>query len=305
MKKLIQNSLEEIKQIIEINLFGKKINVSVSRILFWTIVFSFLIRFAMIDFLGYSRIMFGDEISYLCCAQNVITEMTMKINGNHTASLSPVIVILNILPSLIFDDLASVRFFSIFFSSILSIVLFYYLSRCFFQPKESLISTILFSLYFPIAFASVINMPQTHGVLWVMLLLILFYKKDKIDVTSAKAFLFGMYFGLSALLITMLTVFGLIPMFMIVRGKKRLLFFILGFMIFLSPWVIRNYITFRKPILLTTNMWMNIWSGNCQHSTALNGAYPLYRTTEGRSILKLDEFEQIKEFKKRDLCKTP
>lgn len=138
--------------------------------------------------------------------------------------------------------------------------------------ESGLMAAILWSLYPPFVYYSAYAMTETaHFALLII---------SSMFVLSAgrgesKGFLAGIVTG--AFFLIRATALFLVPLQLVYlawrRRWKSLLFLSAGFVVAVSPWVVRNWISLGEPVLMPTKGSLNMWMRNNPEVLALEGIF--------------------------------
>ena len=231
-------------------------------ILFFSALF---IRIAFILTLK-NQFYFDDEYEYFKMVENFLSGKGLIVSENLKAFRPPLYpLILSILYLLKFN-LFGIRIFQAVLSS-LTVVFIYLLGKEVFDEKTGFFSSLVSSFYPFFIFYTGFLLTET---LFVFLTVITFFYLvricEKDGNLSLKA---GILIGLTSLTRPNIQLFLPISIFQILSLKdkcKKILLFIAGFCLTLSPWVIRNYKIFHKFIPGTTMGGWVFWEGNNPYS---------------------------------------
>ena len=150
----------------------------------------------------------------------------------------------------------------------LSCVLIYAISVQIFDPKTGLLAATLFSLDYMSVRQTVALLPE---VVFVFFILASFYGlfKGVKEKSLLWLFLSGIFAGLSVLSKDSLLFYFPILVFWLwlwkggmKPGLLRGLVFVLGFISVITPWVARNCLLYRKPVLITVSSGHSFYLGN-------------------------------------------
>jgi 4-amino-4-deoxy-L-arabinose transferase-like glycosyltransferase len=152
--------------------------------------------------------------------------------------------------------------------SLLIILLTYFIAKIFLSKRISLLATFLVAIWPPLIGYCGEIMTETFFIF--LFLIFLYFLLKGIKLNSKKIiFLAGIFLGLSTLthFITFLLPFFLLFLFFLIfrSWKKSFVFFgliLIGFSLFIFPWIIRNYIIFDTFVLGRTGIADVYWMGS-------------------------------------------
>ena len=136
--------------------------------------------------------------------------------------------------------------------------------------ESGLMAAVLWSLYPPFVYYSAYAMTETAHISMLMI--------SSMFVLSAgrgrsKGFLAGVATG--AFFLIRATALFLLPLQLLYlawrKNWKALLFIAGGFVVAVSPWVVRNWVSLGEPVLMPTKGSLNLWMRNNPEALALEG----------------------------------
>ncbi len=179
------------------------------------------------------------------------------------------------------NDMFLIAFFNLLLN-IGSIILIYFISLEMFKNKRiSFLSSLLFAIYFSNVYFIRTALTEIPAIFFMLLSMFIFLKAFKKD----KAFLYMLFIIIYAITIMFrpaLAPLLLIGFFIIWKkyglksGTKRLMYFSVGFILIILPWIIRNYLLFHQLFIFSSH------GGN----PFLSGTYPFYMDDFDSVILK-------------------
>ncbi|MBI1826204.1 MAG: hypothetical protein HY287_10395 [Planctomycetes bacterium] len=131
------------------------------------------------------------------------------------------------------------------------------------------------------------------------------------DVRARLFFAFGLILGITAILSPSLTIayplLVLRPAFVQHRRDFRKVLratsaAVLGWMLAVSPWCIRDFVTFGRTIYVRTNFWHEVWLGTCPEAdnarnTVFNERFAMRSTAERERLIKMGELAYLDDCK--------
>jgi 4-amino-4-deoxy-L-arabinose transferase-like glycosyltransferase len=183
------------------------------------------------------------------------------------------------------------RLFMIFVSSITVLLLYFFLAlRIEASKKVSFISSFAFALYPPSIYYASELLTENIATPLIIIILSMFYKNIKRGQKLSSFFFIGIMFSILSLSRSSLT---LLPFFLIllnlilsllfkktipeknILSSRSLFVLMLGFILGLSPWTIRNYDIHKSfiPTTTQTGMVLYITNGNLDSPDIQNGGY--------------------------------
>ena len=188
-------------------------------------------------------------------------------------------------------------------------ILVYVLALKILGQKEAIISSLLFSVYPPLAYLPV----EVHSISFYICLSLLFlvYAYNSAHSPSPSNYVvMGVAGGMLAL-IRSEALFLVLIAYIAVRAfypqSKSPWFFLslVAVVLCVTPWIVRNYIVFRRPVL-TTTVWFNLWRGQGESSSGaayhLDGT-PVWWTQEIREDVRSLPWSQDYELNVEDIYK--
>lgn len=148
----------------------------------------------------------------------------------------------------------------------------YYIGRHLGGRKTGIIAAILYAVFPEVAVTPTKLISEPLFVPLVMLGLYLYLRfSEKLKSSNAIAgfFALGLLMGFASLIKTTgsLIVMSFFLSLVLIRvNRKRhytaAIVLAVGFFLAISPWLIRNYIVFKKPLMMASNFGYNLWRGN-------------------------------------------
>jgi len=146
----------------------------------------------------------------------------------------------------------------------ISVVIFYKLNKLFFSQKISLYSSLLFS-FFPLYLYASAQISSISLTIFLAIYFYYFFFKIKKDKEYINILLYSLIGGLLILVrrefIAIIILSSFYLFFFCKIPLKKVLFIILVTSLTVSPYLIRNYITFEK-IIIHSGFGYNLWQGN-------------------------------------------
>jgi 4-amino-4-deoxy-L-arabinose transferase-like glycosyltransferase len=153
-----------------------------------------------------------------------------------------------------------------------SIILLFFISLQLFKNKKiSFIASLLFATYFSNVYFIRAALTEVPAIFFMLLSIFIFIKAIKKD-KPLLYMLFSIIYAITIMFRPALAPLLLIGFFIIWKkfglksGTKRLLYFGVGFVLIILPWIIRNYLLFNQLFIFSSH------SGN----PFLGGTYPFY-----------------------------
>jgi len=148
--------------------------------------------------------------------------------------------------------------------SSISVIVFYKINKLFFSEKLSFYSSLVFS-FFPLYLYSCTQTSSISLTIFISIFLYYFFFKIKYKQKYSDIFFFGLLCGLAILVrreFIAIIIFSLIYLFVFYKIPfKKIILVIIIATTTLSPYLIRNYITFDK-VVLNLGFGYNLWEGN-------------------------------------------
>ncbi len=261
---------------------------------------AFVVRILPLFMLDPAKFSFGDQRVYLEVAVKLF-KSGFLYEGNPTAMFPPVYPIFIALVSVLSRDPMAVRLAQIIIASLLVFPI-YKLSLRFSSRKGAMLAVFFYALYIPAASMPVFIYPQMLASVWAIGFLAFNLSLSGRPFRWFRDLLYGAYIAIGGLLVTMMLPLAFLPtIFLLKKDLRRWFLVAAGFLVILSPWAVRNYAVFNKPVLFSSTGGKNLWAGNCQWATSNSGSNPIYRTEEGVEILSKGEIDGEAEFKARAL----
>ena len=148
----------------------------------------------------------------------------------------------------------------------------YYIGRHLGDRKAGIIAAIFYAIFPEVAVTPTKLISEPLFVPFIMLgfyLFLHFKEKLKYQHTAVGFFSLGLLMGIASLIKTTgsLIVLAFFLSLILVRRSRKSHFIAalilgMGFFLALSPWLIRNYIVFKKPVMIASNFGYNLWRGN-------------------------------------------
>ncbi len=235
----------------------KKLALIILSAIFWITAIAYSI------YLG-DNLRFPDEIKYFhVYGQNIATLNIYSADGiNPTAYTPPLYPLIIGFLIMVGSGIIGARLLNFLALFLILIVIYKFLDKQ--SYKYSPITSVFLIIGYPVLFYTAGTLyPQTIGSLF-LLLAVYFYWEPLFSVK--KIVLTGIFLGLAILTIpTFVFVLPFMIIFAFLLHKKILTKMVLlaGITILtISPWVIRNYITFDRFVLFSTNFGINFLLGN-------------------------------------------
>ncbi|MCD6125139.1 glycosyltransferase family 39 protein [bacterium] len=227
------------------------------KILILALVLGLLIRFAALWLLDAKNFLYNDERFYFQLAKSLSAGMGLFIVNHFTARVTPMYPLFLSIPLHFCWSLTCARVFQIFFI-LPGVLLIYRLSKVIFHSeKVAAWTALVYSVYPPIVYISLLLYPQ-----FILSLIILLVLNLVIDAyrTHRENFwqylLFGIIFGVGVLTVPTFIAFFIVSFaflfFRVANRAKFALWVVLGFLLVWGPWVVRNYNRFGVFIPLST-----------------------------------------------------
>lgn len=143
------------------------------------------------------------------------------------------------------------------------VIVLYWLTERIFSKQVAVIAGYICAIYPPFLFTNTDFGPATLYMTLVGLLLLIVINIKMID-SKILYFLGGIIGGLVSLTRGegIIIVIGYAIWLLFTAKSRRILLFIITLIIFISPWFIRNYISLKGFIPVTTSSGLNFWRGN-------------------------------------------
>ena len=258
--------------------------------LFWRIFFCFFFKE---NILYIQTNIFGDTQDYIKIAQNFLSGKGLISSPDRIAYRPPLYPLsLSGIYYLFGNGYWPIRIVQAILDA-LTCIMVYFLGKNILNKRTGVIASLICTIYPFFIFFTGFELTET---LFIFLLILTFLSLIKTSESfSRKYFVWdGILLGLSALcrpLIAGFAPFVLMGLALNLRPNKKEILTNLGivvlfFLLTLSPWVIRNFLHFKKFVPLTTYSGQVIWEGNNPLSTGGPcGYWP-------KGIEKLSEIEQ-------------
>lgn len=242
--------------------FSETIKEKEHCLLFGLLVFSLLIGLCYSFYLS-DTIRFSDELDYIKISRNLASHKLYSIDGiRPTAFRAPGYPLIISIFTLFNLPISFIRFINFVFLALTSFVLFK-LIKDYHNTSSAFIALIMIYLYPIFFFTAGTLYPQIIGS-FLMVLVIYFILKGNLFSIVLSGSIYGY------LILTVPAFLLNLPVFVIavcVFCKRLMAFCSLIFLgmalLIISPWIIRNYFLFHKPIL-TSHTGLTFLYGNCE-----------------------------------------
>lgn len=249
-----------------------------------------------------------DTYEYGAIAQNIIEGKGYTLfyndNGNlgfvykadaktYKSAWMPPLYVYFLVPFYLFDS-EIIRLFMVFLSqSIISLgasIFIYRLTKKYFNLLTALIATGIYGFMPEFIFAASTIGPTI--IFHFLIVLLIYYLSELTQKSRTKQLIFiGVVSGILLLLRSEILLFiFLIIIFLIIRKKIREVILISSLIIIiLLPWQIRNFLTFDRVVLVTTNAGFNLYRGH--NPFQLGDWRDKYTQEKVKKLIKYDDYE--------------
>jgi len=151
--------------------------------------------------------------------------------------------------------------------SLALVLLLYLIGKQLFDSKVGSLAAFIAALYPFFIYYTGYAMTETLNITLISLLVYLFYKTARCE-SEVLPFLLGSVLALTSLMRAMMFAFFFVIIILLLieysskNRMRRIVIFILGFTLFFSPWVIRNYLVHKELVILPTTGGATLWMRN-------------------------------------------
>lgn len=257
------------------------INKSIIAVFFIALLLRLVFLITYQDGLGLqSKIMTADAKIYIGLANNILEGKGYSADGiNATAERVPLYSIF--LATLFFfsqDNYFLVRIIQSILGALICVII-YLIGKNLFSNKIGIIAAVICAFYYPFIQMSAYLVTETLSIF--LILLSLWWLLRLKEYNPAWYFVVGGVL-LSVAGLSRSTFFGFYPLLLIILtftfaskkvGLKISLFILLGIIITISPWVVRNYLHFHKFIPISTRSGFILYQGNNTNAKGSSGGW--------------------------------
>jgi len=247
-------------------------NIHIKRLspIFMIVLAAFSIRLIVVLLL--SPPLLSDEIDYYHLGQSIVNENSFSLDGIPTASRAPgyPIIIASII-SLFGNSIGAMRVFQALVDSVTCFLVFT-ICRNSFSLKTAYLATIVYALFPGSMFYILFLMTETifTGVLMIAIFLA---SSRRLQDSTILRLLLGAVLGILTLIKPNAAILFLIFLAWewfrsrsVISTLRKYLLVCIGFVLLISPWIIRNKIQFDR-LSLTSNGGVNFWIGHNEQAT--------------------------------------
>lgn len=271
------------------------------KIVFFVFIFGFVLRIGFAFYLE-NRFYFDDEYEYWKMVENFISGKGLMVAESLKAYRPPLYPLFLAILVKMGSGIIGIRISQAFISA-LTCVFIYFLGKEIFDKKVAIMSSFLSSFYPFFIFYSGFLLTETLFIFLVVLSIYTFIKLFQPETLPFYGLATGAVTAFSGLCRPTMELFFPFCLIFVMLAKdnslqkriKKVLFACTGFVLVLTPWIVRNYIVLGKFIPGTTMGGGVFWEGN---NPCSEGGPCRYFPEE---IAKLPEIERDKAYYKKTI----
>jgi len=241
------------------------------KIVFIFFLLAFIIRIIFVFSLK-TKFYFDDEYEYWKIVNNFITGKGLIVSETLKAYRPPLYPLFLVLFAKLNTGITGIRIVQALLSSV-SCIFIYFLARKVFNEKIAIFSLAISSVYPFFIFYSGFLLTETLFIFLVICCIYAFIKLAESRVSPVYGFIPGIFAGLAGLCRPTMELFFPFCLLFIILSKascvvkfKKIVFAMAGFIIILTPWIIRNFIVLGSFVPGTTMGGAVFWEGNNPYS---------------------------------------
>lgn len=269
--------MKKIKELFNKTIKNRSVSLSILVIVHIILILLFINSFS--PSYSYINNKYGspDADNYVTMAKQLIdkgvygyssTESNAYVTPSQPLLVSGILIISKLFN---FDDLMFLQFFNLLFS-IGNIILIYLISNKLFKNRNiAFLAGLLYSLYFPNVYYIRAILTEIPTIFFMLLSILTFIKSYQND-RKIYHILFSIFYAITIMFRPALAPLLIVPIYLnlkkygFIPGVKKLMLYLVGFVLVIMPWIIRNYVMFDNFFIFSSH------GGN----PMLAGTYPYY-----------------------------